>query len=72
MPPPHHVATAITGDFWSTLGPYLIVFCIGVCFVVFGYVRSKLGEASAGSSVSVIAGPEEFEMTSEKQPKPLK
>ena len=39
--PPRYRDSQTNESIWSALGPYFIVFFIGVCFVLFGYARSK-------------------------------
>ena len=61
MPPPtaskHHGT-----DFSLELLPYLLVFMIGVCFVLFGYVRRKkhILCLNAISYISYILGPDYY------------
>ena len=39
MPP--NIYNQNIGNLTYEILPYMIVFCIGVCFVIFGYARSK-------------------------------
>ena len=66
MPPPYRDIQT-NESIWSALGPYFIVFFIGVCFVLFGYTRSKTFWFSWAQPHSIIlSGPEYLEHESEK------
>ena len=68
--PPRYRDSHDNDSIWSVLGPYFIVFFIGVCFVLFGYARSKiLASPGSFSHIFVLAGPEYMEQEQEKMQK---